>query len=153
MSAGLEALLRWMHVLVGVLWIGHLYFFNFVNGPMAAKLDGPTKKAVVPELMPRALYWFRWGAASTVLWGLILAWMQGTLGSRLAIGLIEGDATTAMIGIAMWFGLIMAFNVWFVIWPNQKKALGMVDASADEKKAAGLNDRTEQLPECFHGTL
>lgn len=69
---GLEAILRWLHILVGVLWIGHLYFFNFVNGPFAAKLDGPTKKVVVPELMPRALFWFRWGAAWTWITGFLL---------------------------------------------------------------------------------
>ena len=69
---GLEALFRWMHVLAGVIWIGHLYFFNWVNGQMAAKLDGPTKKAVVPELMPRALFWFRWGAAWTWITGILL---------------------------------------------------------------------------------
>src|SRR5262249_40459347 len=70
--AGLEAIFRWMHVFAGIIWIGHLYFFNWVNGPLQAKLDGPTKKAVVPELMPRALYWFRWGAAYTWFTGLLL---------------------------------------------------------------------------------
>ena len=69
---GLEAIFRWMHVFAGIVWIGHLYFFNFVNGPLQGKLDGPTKKAVVPELMPRALYWFRWGAAWTWLTGVLL---------------------------------------------------------------------------------
>src|SRR5262245_47556231 len=69
---GLEAIFRWMHVFVGIIWIGHLYFFNWVNGPLQAKLDGPTKKAVVPELMPRALYWFRWGAAYTWFSGVLL---------------------------------------------------------------------------------
>jgi uncharacterized membrane protein len=69
---GLEALFRWMHVFAGIIWIGHLYFFNWVNGPLAAKLDGPTKKVVVPELMPRALYWFRWGAAWTWVTGILL---------------------------------------------------------------------------------
>ncbi len=69
---GLETLFRWMHVFVGIIWIGHLYFFNWVNGPMAAALDGPTKKAVVPELMPRALFWFRWGAAWTWITGVLL---------------------------------------------------------------------------------
>jgi len=69
---GLEAIFRWMHVFAGIIWIGHLYFFNWVNGPLAAKLDGPTKKIVVPELMPRALYWFRWGAAWTWVTGILL---------------------------------------------------------------------------------
>ncbi len=71
-SSGLEAIFRWMHILAGIVWIGHLYFFNFVNGPFVAKLDGPTKKTVVPELMPRALFWFRWGAAWTWITGLLL---------------------------------------------------------------------------------
>jgi len=71
-SSGIEAILRWVHILAVILWIGHLYFFNFVNGPLAAKLDGPTKKSVVPELMPRALYWFRWGAAWTWLTGFLM---------------------------------------------------------------------------------
>src|SRR5204862_1202393 len=69
---GLEAIFRWMHVFVGIIWIGHLYFFNWVNGPFTAKLDPPTRKAVVPELMPRALYWFRWGAAYTWITGVLL---------------------------------------------------------------------------------
>jgi uncharacterized membrane protein len=69
---GLEAIFRWLHVFAGIIWIGHLYFFNWVNGPLQAKLDGPTKKAVVPELMPRALYWFRWGAAYTWITGVLL---------------------------------------------------------------------------------
>ena len=68
----LEAIFRWMHIFAGIIWIGHLYFFNWVNGPLQAKLDGPTKKIVVPELMPRALYWFRWGAAYTWITGLLL---------------------------------------------------------------------------------
>ena len=71
-SSALEAIFRWMHVFVGIIWIGHLYFFNWVNGPFAAKLDGATKKTVVPELMPRALFWFRWGAAWTWITGVLL---------------------------------------------------------------------------------
>jgi len=70
--AGLEAIFRWLHVFAGIVWIGHLYFFNWVNGPLQAKLDGPTKKVVNPELMPRALYWFRWGAAYTWITGVLL---------------------------------------------------------------------------------
>src|SRR5919106_282154 len=85
--AGLEAIFRWMHVFAGIIWIGHLYFFNWVNGPLQAKLDGPTKKIVVPELMPRALYWFRWGAAYTWITGVLLLglvyYMGGTLDSRI----------------------------------------------------------------------
>ena len=81
---GLEAIFRWMHVFAGIIWIGHLYFFNWVNGPLQAKLDGPTKKAVVPELMPRALYWFRWGAAYTWFTGVLLLGWFITWASRLS---------------------------------------------------------------------
>src|SRR5262245_40961635 len=79
---GLEALFRWLHVFAGIIWIGHLYFFNWVNGPLQTKLDGPTKKAVVPELMPRALYWFRWGAAWTWITGIMLLGMVFYMGRQ-----------------------------------------------------------------------
>ena len=78
----LEAIFRWLHVFAGITWIGHLYFFNWVNGPLQAKLDGPTKKAVVPELMPRALYWFRWGAAYTWFTGILLIGMVYYMGQQ-----------------------------------------------------------------------
>ena len=133
---GLEAVFRWLHIFAGVLWIGHLYFFNFVNGQMAAKLDGATKKHVVPELMPRALFWFRWSALSTVVFGVLLAGMNGYLVDGLLLGINGQVAGHAMIGFGMWLGLIMAFNVWFVIWPNQQKALGMVAVEADAKAKA-----------------
>src|SRR5437762_5410972 len=81
----LEAIFRWMHVFAGIAWIGHLYFFNWVNGPLQAKLDGPTKKLVVPELMPRALYWFRWGAAYTWLTGFLMLGMIYYMGSKAAL--------------------------------------------------------------------
>jgi len=142
-------LIRWFHVLSGVMWIGLLWYLNFVQVPTMPKIPDEMKPAIGKHIAPAVLFWFRWGAASTVLWGLILAWMQGTLGSRLAIGLIEGDATTAMIGIAMWFGLIMALNVWFVIWPNQKIVLGIVDAADEAKPKAArtalLFSRTNTL--------
>src|SRR4026208_1128621 len=83
MEAGFEAIFRWLHVLAGIVWIGHLYFFNWVNGPLAAKLDGPTKKVVVPELMPRALFWFRWGAAWTWITGILLLGMVYYMGNRI----------------------------------------------------------------------
>src|SRR3954468_20576298 len=80
--AGLEAIFRWMHVFARITWIGHLYFFNWVNGPLQTKLDGPTKKVVVPELMPRALYWFRWGAAWTWITGIMLLGMVFYMGKN-----------------------------------------------------------------------
>src|SRR5438045_6368254 len=80
--AGLEAIFRWLHVFAGITWIGHLYFFNWVNGPLQGKLDGPTKKVVVPELMPRALYWFRWGAAYTWFTGVLLLGLVYYMGQQ-----------------------------------------------------------------------
>lgn len=145
-----EHLIRFLHVVSGVMWIGLLWYLNFVQVPTMPKIPDELKPAIGKHIAPAVLFWFRWGAASTVLFGLILAWMQGTLGSWLAIGLSEGGTTTdAMIGIAMWFGLIMAFNVWFVIWPNQKIALGIIDAPAEAKPASArkamLFSRTNTL--------
>ena len=99
--SGLEAIFRWMHVFVGIIWIGHLYFFNWVNGPMAAKLDGPTKKAVVPELMPRALYWFRWGAAWTWITGVLLLGLVYYMGEQtLATGATWSAGPIIMIAVS-----------------------------------------------------
>ena len=92
MKDGLEAIFRWMHVFAGIIWIGHLYFFNWVNGPLAAKLDGPTKKVVVPELMPRALYWFRWGAAWTWVTGILLLGLVYYHGMQAFAGGVEWSA-------------------------------------------------------------
>lgn len=142
--SNLQILLRWIHVLAGILWIGHLYFFNFVNIPFQGKIGAEVKKTVNPELLPRALFWFRWGAMITFIAGLILfsqiyMYTPGVGGGpsevfRTADGL-TGRAVWILFG--MTFGTIMWFNVWFVIWPNQKIALGLVEASADEKKKAG----------------
>ncbi len=194
-----EALIRWLHIIAGIMWIGHLYFFNFVNGPMGAKLDGATKKAVVPELMPRALWWFRWGAAWTWITGVLLLGMVFYMGGNL----IEGQAASgagAFVMIAVtflavfaydafyksplgsdpkragaiafvvlaaivflmqsWgnfsyrafnihtgamFGTMMAFNVWFRIWPAQQKIITAIkngDApSADLVGLAGMRSK------------
>ena len=144
-----EHLIRWFHVLSGVMWIGLLWYLNFVQVPTMPKIPDELKPAIGKHIAPAVLFWFRWSAASTVLFGLILAWMEGYIGNALAIGLNGGGVTTALLGIAMWFGLIMAFNVWFVIWPNQKIALGMIEAEADAKKKAGrtamLFSRTNTL--------
>jgi uncharacterized membrane protein len=130
-------LFRWLHVLSGVMWIGLLWYFNFVQIPSMPKIPDEQKPAIGKVIAPTALFWFRWAALSTVVTGLILAHLNGYLASAVVIGLngeFGGRATA--IGIGMWLGAIMAFNVWFVIWPNQKKALGIVEASADEKKKA-----------------
>ena len=199
-SAGLEAIFRWMHVLVGILWIGHLYFFNFVNAPLTAKLDAGTKKAVVPELMPRALYWFRWGAAWTWITGvlllLIVYYMQRTVLADPDAGFSTGTYVMIVVtflavfvydllyksplasnvrvvnaiaflllGIVVFlfvrfggfsyrgtlihtgalFGSIMAFNVWFRIWPAQQKIIRATkEGSAPDAnlvKLAGFRSR------------
>jgi len=124
--------LRWLHVLAGVMWIGLLWYFNFVQIPSMPKIPDEQKPAVSKVIAPTALFWFRWAALATVVTGVLLALANGYLVDAL---LLKSGATR-LIGIGMWLGLIMAFNVWFIIWPNQQKALGLVDASADEKKAA-----------------
>ena len=129
-------LFRYLHVLSGVMWIGLLWYFNFVQIPTMPKIPDDLKPAVGKFIAPSALFWFRWAALSTVVTGLIVAWMNGYLGQALAIGFADGVAKHTAIGIGMWLGLIMAFNVWFIIWPNQKIALGIVDAEADAKPAA-----------------
>jgi uncharacterized membrane protein len=124
--------LRWLHVLAGVMWIGLLWYFNFVQIPSMPKIPDDQKPAVSKVIAPTALFWFRWAALATVVTGLLLALANGYLVDAL---MLKAGATR-LIGIGMWMGLIMAFNVWFIIWPNQQKALGLVEASADDKKAA-----------------
>ncbi len=146
--SNLHLFLRWLHVLAGIIWIGHLYFFNFVNVPLQASLDDPTKKAVNPKLMPRALWWFRMGAMLTFLAGLALFTQiymytpgQG-FGPSSVFSTPDGGLTSRAIWIlfGMGLGFIMWFNVWFVIWPTQKSILsGKVPADqlpAARKKAA-----------------
>lgn len=123
--------MRWLHVLSGVMWIGLLWYFNFVQTPSMPKIPDEHKPAISKVIAPEALFWFRWAALSTVVTGLLLAWMNGYIGA--ALSLSKG---VHAIGLGMWMGLIMAFNVWFIIWPNQKKVLGMVEAGAEEKAAA-----------------
>ena len=126
---------RWLHVLSGVMWIGLLWYFNFVQIPSMPKIPDEQKPAVSKVIAPEALFWFRWAALATVATGLVLAAMNGYIMDALMLGIGKGGAATA-IGIGMWLGLIMAYNVWMIIWPNQQKALGMVEATPDEKKAA-----------------
>ena len=128
---------RWLHVLSGVMWIGLLWYFNFVQIPSMPKIPDEQKPAVSKVIAPEALFWFRYAALATVVTGLLLAWMMGYIGQALMLGGTEGVLQHRNIGIGMWLGLIMAFNVWFLIWPNQQKALGLVEATPDEKKAAG----------------
>ncbi|MCY4393715.1 MAG: urate hydroxylase PuuD [Rhodospirillaceae bacterium] len=141
-------LFRYLHVLSGVMWIGLLYYFNFVQIPNMPNIPDEQKPAIGKVIAPAALFWFRWAAMSTIVTGLIVALMQGYLVDAIAIGFTDGGNSTP-IGIGMWLGAIMWFNVWFVIWPNQKRALGIVEADADSKaksaRTAMLFSRTNTL--------
>ncbi len=141
---------RWLHVISGVMWIGLLWYFNFVQIPNMGNIPDEQKPAIGKVIAPAALFWFRWGAMGTIVTGLIVAMMNGYLVEALSLGLAEGsDGGHRMIGIGMWLGTIMWFNVWFVIWPNQKRALGIVEADADTKAASArtamLFSRTNTL--------
>jgi uncharacterized membrane protein len=124
-----NGVLQWLHVFFGITWIGLLYYFNFVQIPTMPQVPAELKPGVSKYIAPTALFYFRWGAVFTVLTGLLLAWSYDELGDAL---LLKSDAR--LIGIGMWLALIMAFNVWAIIWPNQKKALGLVEAD-DAAKA------------------
>ena len=125
-------LAQWLHVFFGITWIGLLYYFNFVQIPTMPSVPAELKPGVSKYIAPNALFYFRWGAAFTVLTGLIVAYLYGE-----EKALLLNDPSNRLIGIGMWLALIMAFNVWFVIWPNQKKALGIVPAEdAAKAKAA-----------------
>jgi uncharacterized membrane protein len=125
--------MRFLHVFAGILWIGLLYYFNFVQIPTMPKIPAEYAPAIGKHIAPAALFWFRWAALATVILGLLVGEMQRGGYTMLALGLEEGYRT---IGVGMWLGLIMAANVWFVIWPNQKRALGIVPADDDAKARA-----------------
>ena len=127
-----NGVLQWLHVFFGVVWIGLLYYFNFVQIPTMPSVPAELKPGVSKYIAPKALFYFRWGAAFTVLTGVLLGWSYGYLAD--ALMLRENER---LIGIGMWLALIMAFNVWFIIWPNQKRALGLVEADdANKAKSA-----------------
>ncbi|MEC9266552.1 MAG: urate hydroxylase PuuD [Pseudomonadota bacterium] len=140
---------RWLHVLSGVMWIGLLWYFNFVQIPNMPKIPDEQKPAIGKVIAPAALFWFRWAAMSTLVTGLILAHLNGYLTDAITLGLVSDVSRHTAIGIGMWLGAIMWFNVWFVIWPNQKRALGIVEADADSKaksaRTAMLFSRTNTL--------
>ena len=140
---------RYTHVVVGIMWIGLLWYFNFVQIPNMAKIPDEQKPAIGKIIAPAALLYFRWAAAFTILSGLILAWLNGYLHDAMTLSIGSGIPKHTAIGIGMWLGVIMAFNVWFVIWPNQKRALGMVDCDPELKaksaKTAMLFSRTNTL--------
>ena len=128
---------RWLHVLSGVMWIGLLWYFNFVQIPNMGNIPDDQKPAISKVIAPAALWWFRWGAMATIITGLILGYINGYLHTAMTLTLVGGGSPNELfIGLGMWLGIIMWFNVWFVIWPNQKKALGIVEAEADVKAAS-----------------
>jgi uncharacterized membrane protein len=135
---------RWLHVLSGVMWIGLLWYFNFVQTPSMPKIPDEQKPAISKVISPKALFWFRWGAMATIVTGALLATMNGYIGQALML-----QKPFTAIGLGMWMGVIMWFNVWFIIWPNQKKALGIVTVSPEEKaaaaKLAGMTSRINTM--------
>ncbi len=141
MEFAVEPLIRWLHILAGITWIGLLYYFNAVQVPAQAEAtadkDGPGPAAIGKYVAPRALLWFRWAALVTWLTGAWYLLNHGDFLQAFALGLTEGGvAYHTQIGIGAWLGTIMLFNVWVIIWPNQKKVLGMVEASDEEKASA-----------------
>jgi uncharacterized membrane protein len=135
-------LFRWLHIGAGVMWIGLLWYFNFVQTPTMPKIPDELKGGVSRFIAPAALFWFRWGAMATLIFGLILALLYGELLDAYTLNLLDGfiNLRIILLGIGMWLGTIMWFNVWFVIWPNQQKALNIGNAypnlPADQKQAA-----------------
>jgi len=136
--------MRWLHIISGVMWIGLLWYFNFVQTPSMPKIPDEQKPAVSKVISPTALFWFRWGAMATIVTGLLLAWMNGYIGQAISL-----QKPFAAIGVGMWLAAIMWFNVWFIIWPNQKKALGIVTVSPEAKaaaaKLAGMTSRINTM--------
>ncbi len=144
-----QFLFRYIHILAGTMWIGLLWYFNFVQIPNMSKIPDEQKPAIGKVIAPAALWYFRWGAMFTLISGLILAHLNGYLLSALQLGILSESSRDTAIGIGMWMAIVMWFNVWFVIWPNQKKALGMIDADANTKaksaRTAMLFSRTNTL--------
>jgi uncharacterized membrane protein len=135
-------LLRWLHIGSGVMWIGLLWYFNFVQTPTMPRIPDELKGGVSRFIAPAALFWFRWGAMATLIFGIALAGLYGELIDGYTLNLLDGfiNLRIILIGIGMWLGTIMWFNVWFVIWPNQQKALNIgnayPDLPADQKQQA-----------------
>ncbi|WP_374470149.1 hypothetical protein [Phenylobacterium sp.] len=138
-----QAVFRWLHTFFGILWIGLLYYFNFVQIRKMPEIPAELKPAVSKYIAPEALFWFRWAALFTVLMGLILAYTRGAEYAHEALtfglfgGYAPGDDRFTLLGLGMWLAIIMFINVWAFIWPNQKIALGIVEADADAKAKAG----------------
>ena len=152
-SLNAASLIVWIHVLAGITWIGLLYYFNFVQVPALAEAasdeGGPGGAGITKYVAPRALLWFRWGAVLTWVSGAAYLAHLGILLDAFTLGMRSGSAMSFVIGVGAWLGTIMLFNVWVLIWPNQKKILGIVEASADEiakaRRVAFLASRTNTL--------
>ena len=129
----LSAVFRWLHVFFGILWIGLLYYLNFVQVPLMPSIPAEQKGAITGHIAPRVFFFFRYAALLTVLTGISIAEIHGYLVPALTFA---APGPVSLIGAGMWMALVMAFNVWFIIWPAQKKILGIVEASAEEKAAA-----------------
>ena len=142
-------LFRYIHVVVAIMWIGLLWYFNFVQIPSMPNIPDEQKPAIGKVIAPKALFWFRWAALGTIITGLIVSYLQGYAHQAMTLGIGSGNPKTTAIGIGMWLGIIMAYNVWFIIWPNQKKALGIVESSPEDKaksaKTAMLFSRANTL--------
>ena len=142
-------MVRLFHVVFAIMWIGLLWYFNFVQIPNMSKIPDEQKPAIGKVIAPAALFYFRWAAALTILSGLLLALVNGYLYDAMTLSINSGVPKHTAIGIGMWLGVVMAFNVWFVIWPNQKKALGLVECEPEVKaksaKTAMLFSRTNTL--------
>ena len=142
-------LFRYLHVIAGIMWVGLLWYLNFVQIPSMPKIPDEQKPAISKVIAPAVLFWFRWAALATIITGLIVATLNGYVHQAMTLGIGSGFGKNAAIGIGMWLGIIMAYNVWFVIWPNQKKALGIIECTPEEKaksaRTAMLFSRTNTL--------
>ena len=142
-------LFRYFHVVAGIMWIGLLWYLNFVQIPNMPKIPDEQKPAIGKIIAPAVLFWFRWAALATIVTGLVVAYLNGYVHQAMTLGIGSGFGKSTAIGIGMWLGLIMAYNVWFIIWPNQKKALGIIESTPEEKaksaKTAMLTSRVNTL--------
>ena len=132
-------LCRFIHVTVAIMWIGLLWYFNFIQIPNMSKIPDELKPAIGKVIAPAALFYFRWAALFTIISGLFLALLNDYFYDALTLSISSGIPKHTAIGIGMWLGIIMAFNVWFVIWPNQKRALGIIDCDSDLKSKSAKN--------------
>ena len=132
-------LCRFVHVSVAIMWIGLLWYFNFVQIPNMSRIPDEQKPAIAKVIAPAALFYFRWAAFFTILTGILLALLNGYLYDAITLSISSGIQKHTAIGIGMWLGIIMAFNVWFIIWPNQKRALGIINCEPEIKIKSSKN--------------